>query len=300
MTEPVIWIDQLYKVYHTVVAVDHVSFQVNQGEIFGLLGPNGAGKTTIIRMLMDIIKADEGTVRVMGHSPDVMRRRVGYLPEERGLYRELSVTECLIYLGKLKGLSGETAKKRVDELLAQIELSAWGHRKVKELSHGMHQKVQIIASLVHDPDVVVLDEPFQGLDPVNVVLVKDMIRQLQVAGKTIILSTHQLNQVEVLCERLALINQGQVVLYGTLADIKKEFAPKAIDVSPLLPLDDWPEVSQVEVGNGKQTIYLADGITPRDFLKKTLALDLPLEHFETAPMSLEQIFLSVVKREVDA
>jgi ABC-2 type transport system ATP-binding protein len=299
MSEAVIWINQLNKAYHTVVAVDQVSFQINRGEIFGLLGPNGAGKTTIIRILMDIIKPDEGMVRVLDHPPGKMRRRIGYLPEERGLYRELSVTECLTYLGQLKGLSGAAAKKRTAELLARIDLAAWEHRKVKELSRGMHQKVQLIASIIHDPGLVILDEPFQGLDPVNVVLVKDLIRELQAAGKTVILSTHQLNHVEVLCERLALINQGRIVLYGTLADIKKQFAPNAIEISPPLSLDGWAEVSHVELRDDKQIIHLVDGVTSRDFLKKTLALDLPLEQFEMATMSLEQIFVAVVKEEPD-
>ena len=295
MDQPAIQVEQLYKAYDAVVAVDHLSFQVNCGEIFGLLGPNGAGKTTTIRMLIDIIKPDAGVVRVLGEEPSAVRARIGYLPEERGLYRGLRVSECLTYLGELKGLSHAAAQQRTTKLLARVELSEWGRHKVQELSRGMQQKVQLIASIVHDPDLVILDEPFQGLDPINVGVVKDLIRELHAAGKTIVLSAHEMNQVEALCERIVLINRGKAVLYGALADIKKQFSPSAIEIHPPLALEGWNGVARTEMFDGKQRVYLTDQMTPHEFLKTILDRGLFVDQFEMATMPLEQIFIQVVK-----
>jgi ABC-2 type transport system ATP-binding protein len=294
MDKPVIEVDQLYKSFNSVVAVDHLSFQVNRGEIFGLLGPNGAGKTTTIRILMDIIKSDGGTVRVLGEPPGTARERIGYLPEERGLYRGLKVGETLVYLGQLKGMSGAAAKKRAAELLARVDLTEWAKAKVQELSRGMQQKVQIIASIIHDPDLVILDEPFQGLDPVNVQVVKDLIGDLRAKGKTIALSAHEMSQVEALCERILLIDHGKAVLYGDLAEIKKQFSPNAIEITPALSFDGWEQVTRTEMRDHKQLIYLAKGVTPREFLKNALDRGLPIEQFEMASVPLEQIFVQVV------
>jgi ABC-2 type transport system ATP-binding protein len=187
------------------------------------------------------------------------------------------------------------ARKRAADLLQRVELSEWGRRKVQELSRGMQQKVQLVASLVHDPDLVILDEPFQGLDPVNVELVKGLIRELRDQGKTIVLSAHEMNQVEALCERIALIHHGRAVLYGTLADIKKQFSPNAIDIRPPLSLEGWPGVARSEVLDGKQRIYLTPAITPREFLKMVLDRGLAIDQFETASAPLDQIFIQVVK-----
>ena len=294
MDNPAIQVEQLYKSFNSVVAVDRLSFQVNRGEIFGLLGPNGAGKTTTIRILMDIIKSDAGTVQVLGAAPGTARERIGYLPEERGLYRGLKVGETLVYLGQLKGMSDAAAKKRAAELLARMELEAWTKNKVQELSRGMQQKVQLIASIIHDPDLVILDEPFQGLDPVNVQVVKDLIGELRAQGKTIVLSAHEMSQVEAVCERILLIDHGKAVLYGALADIKKQFSPNAIEITPPLSFDGWPEVTRAETRDHKQLIYLAKEIAPREFLKKALDRGLPIEQFEMASMPLEQIFVQVV------
>ncbi len=299
MPEPVIQVDQLQKAYGGVKAVQGLSFTVERGEIFGLLGPNGAGKTTTIRILMDILKADAGTVRVLGQTPGAARERVGYLPEERGLYRNLRVGACLTYLGQLKGMPRAAAQQRAAELLARVELAEWSQKKVQELSRGMQQKVQLIASLIHSPELVILDEPFQGLDPVNAEMVREVIRELRGQGKTVILSAHEMSQVEALCDRLALIDHGQVVLYGALADLKQQFAPHAIDLAPPLPLEGWPEVERVETRPGGapgQTIYLRPEATPRDLLRKIFDRGLALDRFEKATVSLEQIFITVVKR----
>lgn len=276
MNDTAIEVNQLHKTFNDVVAVDHLSFQVNCGEIFGLLGPNGAGKTTTIRMLMDILKPDSGTARVLGKLPGAARERVGYLPEERGLYRGLRVDECLVYLGQLKGMSRAVARKRAAELLERVELAEWAKKKVQELSRGMQQKVQIVASIIHDPDLVILDEPFQGLDPVNVEVVRGLIRDLRAAGKTIALSAHEMSQVEALCERIVLIDRGKAVLYGALADIKKQFAPNAIEITPPLSLDGWSQVARTETHDNRQLIYLTSETNPRQFLKEILERGLPI------------------------
>lgn len=286
---------KLHKTFRDLVAVDDLSFQVQRGEIFGMLGPNGAGKTTTIRMLMDLIQPDSGTAYVLGQLPGQARHRIGYLPEERGLYASLRVNETLEYLGQLKGMSRAHAQQRAAELLERVELSAWAKRKVQELSRGMHQKLQIIASLIHDPDLIILDEPFQGLDPVNVGLVKTLIRDLRAQGKTITLSAHEMSQVEALCERIMLIDHGKPVLYGALADIKKQFAPHAIEIIPSLTLDGWAEVVRTEMRDQTQLIYLTPETEPRAFLIKILDQGWHVEQFGMASMPLDQIFIQVVK-----
>lgn len=294
-SSPVVQVNQLCKAFASLVAVDHLDFEVARGEIFGLLGPNGAGKTTTIRILMDIIAPDAGQVRVLGEAPGKVRERIGYLPEERGLYRGLGVAECLIYLGELKGMPHAAAKRRAAELLERVDLQQWARHKVQELSRGMQQKVQLIASFLHDPDLIILDEPFQGLDPVNVETVKGVIRELRAAGKTIVLSAHEMNQVEALCERIALIHHGRAVLYGALADIKKQFSPQAIEIRPPAALEGWRQVARSEILDGKQRVYLANNVTPREFLQALLERGLPLEQFEMASMPLDEIFIQVVK-----
>ena len=299
MPEPAISIKHLRKAYSTVVAVDDVSLEVPRGEIFGLLGPNGAGKTTAIRMLMDIIKPDAGEARVLGELPGQSRRRVGYLPEERGLYRTLKVIDCLGYLGELKGMSRSAARQRARQLLERVELAEWGQRKVDELSRGMQQKVQLIASIIHDPELVILDEPFQGLDPVNAEMVRGLIRDLRAQGKTVVLSAHEMSLVEMLCERIALINHGRVVLYGRLDEIKLSFAPNAIEISPPQALAGWPGVLSVANVDGRQRVTLAPSFQPRELLKQIVERGLPLDQFERATATLDEIFITVVKADGD-
>jgi ABC-2 type transport system ATP-binding protein len=295
MPEPVIELTHLRKAYSSVVAVDNLSIRVEQGEIFGLLGPNGAGKTTTIRMVMDILKPDSGDVRVLGQPPGVARRRVGYLPEERGLYRSLRVGECLTYLGQLKGLTKTAAQRRAALLLERVELGGWAKNKVDELSRGMQQKVQLIASVIHDPMLVILDEPFQGLDPVNVEMVRGLIRELRDQGKTIVLSAHEMSLVEMLCERIALINHGRVVLEGRLGEIKQQFAPNALEISPPAALEGWPGVRQVSVAGDRQRVTLDAATQPRDLLRQLIERGLPVDRFERATATLDEIFVTVVK-----
>ena len=293
----IIQIRDLVKRYGDVVAVDHLSFEVKQGEIFGLLGPNGAGKTTTIRVVMDILNPDAGNVTILGQPPGQAKGRVGYLPEERGLYRNLKVLDTLIYLGELKGVPRSAARKRAVDLLERIQLQDWATRKVRDLSQGMQQRLQFVASLVHDPEVLFLDEPFQGLDPVNAERIKDFIADLHREGKTIVLSTHQMNRVEALCHRILLINRGRAILYGPLDEIKQEYAPHAVRVrAPHVPLD-LPGVVGVEADDGAFNLALADGANPQEVLRALLDRGVEVQAFEVAPVPLEDIFVAVVSGE---
>jgi ABC-2 type transport system ATP-binding protein len=293
----IIQVQDLVKRYGDIVAVDHLSFEVQMGELFGLLGPNGAGKTTIIRVIMDILQADEGSVRVLGRRPGQSKERVGYLPEERGLYRDIKVLETLVYLAELKGMPRDRAHERAQGLLERIRLDDWADRKVKDLSRGMQQRLQFIASLVHDPDLLILDEPFQGLDPVNTERLKDFVDDLRSAGKTVVLSTHQMNLVEALCDRILLIDKGQAVLYGFLDQIKEEYAPNAVR----LRADDIPAdldgVVSMEPDDGAVNLMLADDARPQDLLRTLVDRGVEVREFEVAPVPLEDIFVSVVSEE---
>ena len=293
----IIQVQGLVKRYGDVVAVDHLSFEVERGEMFGLLGPNGAGKTTTIRVVMDILQPDEGTVQVLGQPPGQANARVGYLPEERGLYRNLKVLDNLVYLAELKGVSRSSARERAMHLLERIQLEEWASRKVRDLSQGMQQRLQFVASLIHDPKVLFLDEPFQGLDPVNVERIKEFMAELHREGKTIILSTHQMSMVEALCDRILLIHQGRAVLYGPLAEIKQQYAPHAVRVrAPLIP-SDLPGVVGVEPDDGAFNLALAEGARPQEVLRALLDCDVEVQAFEVAPVPLEDIFVAVVSGE---
>lgn len=293
-TSPVLSVRNLYKRYDDFIAVADLSFEVFPGEIFGLLGPNGAGKTSTIRMLMDIFKPDAGEIELLGRPPGRSREQVGYLPEERGLYRDQKVQEVLVYLARLKGTDAETARQRVDEWLERVELAEWADKRVKELSRGMQQKVQFVAGLIHDPALLILDEPFQGLDPVNVDLLKRLIRQLTADGKTVVLSAHQMNLVEELCDRILLINRGRAVLYGPLQQIKREYAPNAVRVRAQELPPDLPGVVHRE-HNGDVSLLTLDGLSPQAFLADLVARQVPVESFEVASVPLNDIFVSVVQ-----
>jgi len=299
MTRTMLETRNLVKRYNGFTAVDDLSFEVYEGDIFGLLGPNGAGKTTAIRTIIDIFKPDEGTIRVLGQPPGVVRRRIGYLPEERGLYRDLKVLDVLVYLAELKGTSRPVAKEQALKWLERVELSEWGHRKVRDLSGGMQQKLQFVASVVHDPELLILDEPFQGLDPINVDLLKGLIRELQRDGKTVMLSAHQMNLVEALCERILLIDDGKALLYGSLDEIKRRHSPGTVRLRTSATLDDFPGVVRIERRDDTLTLTL-EGITPQELLRALVERDVPVESFEVATAPLEDIFIAVVKERDNA
>ena len=294
MPQKMLEVHNLVKRYNGFTAVHDLSFEVYEGEIFGLLGPNGAGKTTTIRTVMDIFKPDEGTVYVLGQPPGTTRARIGYLPEERGLYRNLKVLDVLVYLAELKGAPRPTARRQALTWLERVELADWADRKVKDLSQGMQQKLQFVASLVHDPELLILDEPFQGLDPVNVELLKGLVRELQGEGKTVVLSAHQMNLVEALCDRIVLINRGKAVLYGPLDEIKRRHAPHAVRLRTPAALEALPGVARVEQHDDTFTLTL-ESITPQELLRTLVERNIPVEAFEVATVPLEEIFIAVVK-----
>jgi len=293
----IIEVTDLVKRYGDVVAVDHLSFEVREGEIFGLLGPNGAGKTTAIRVIMDILAPDQGEVKVLGQPPGQAKGQVGYLPEERGLYRDLKVMQTLVYLAELKGVDRKTARQSAMAWLDKVQLADWADRKVRDLSRGMQQRLQLVASLVHDPEVIFLDEPFQGQDPVNVERLKGLIGGLQAQGKTIILSSHQMNLVEALCDRILLLHRGEAVLYGLLSEIKKEHAPNVVRVRAQdLPLD-LPGILRAEPDDGGVNLTLAPDVSPQDLLTALVDRNVIVTTFEVSPVPLEDIFVNAVSGE---
>lgn len=294
--EPTVVVSHVSKSFGETKAVEDVSFEVFPGEVFGLLGPNGAGKTTAIRVMLNIFKADAGSVNILGGSLDQARLdRIGYLPEERGLYRDQRLDTTLIYLATLKGMSQEDARARLTGWLQRMDLLEHRNKKVQELSKGMQQKAQIIAAMLHEPDVLVIDEPFAGLDPVNTRLVKDMIEEFRQAGCTVIMSTHQMYQVEALCGRIALIDNGRTVLYGDVDGIRRRFAGNAISVVGRGDFQGLPGVLDVREQNGEWRMSLATGANPQEVLRALTARgDVRIERFEIAEPSLDDIFIKVV------
>ena len=222
-------VNRVVKSYDDRVVVNEISLSVHQGEIFGLIGPNGAGKTTTIRMMMDIIKPDSGEIRIFDESlNDATKNGIGYLPEERGLYRKLSVIDSLVYLASLKGMDSKLAAKKAEELLGRVDMLPHKKKKTEELSKGMEQIIQFLVTIIHDPRLIILDEPFANLDPINTELIKDIILELRNEGKAIILSTHRMNEVEELCDHIFMINEGRGVLHGELAEIKSRYRNNSI------------------------------------------------------------------------
>ena len=288
--------NNLTKRFDGLVAVDCLDMEVERGEIFGLLGPNGAGKTTTIRMLLDIIKPDEGSIRLLGHPPGPeAQERIGYLPEERGLYRDLKLLECLTYLAVLKGMDRKLVRKRAETLLEQVGLGGEGGSKVKALSKGMQQKAQLVATLVHDPELVILDEPFLGLDPISTEQVKELIWDLRERGKTVVLSTHMMNQVERMCDRILLINEGRRVLYGPLEEIKARYAQHAVLVRCSGSLEGLVGARRIDHRERDRLIVLEDDVSPQDILRQLVELEIPVQRFEVASPPLEEIFIQVVE-----
>ena len=299
MPEPTVSLHNLCKSFGEVKAVADVSFDVYPGEIFGLLGPNGAGKTTTIRLMLDIFRPDRGEVQIFGGPlTEAVKNRIGYMPEERGLYRDLKLEPTLIFLAMLKGLSEREARERLEGWLQRLDL--WEHRqkKIQDLSRGMQQKAQIIATLVHEPDLIVVDEPFAGLDPVNTRLVKEIMQEQREAGKTIIMSTHQMYQVEALCNRIVLINQGRSVLYGEVEQIKRDFTANAVVVEGVGDFANLPGVEESRRENGVWHLLLAADVTPQQVLQALVGRDgVEVHRFELAQPSLEDIFLLTVQSE---
>ena len=288
---------RLSKAYDSSRVVDDVSFTVTPGEIFGLIGPNGAGKTTIIRMLMDIVKPDSGDITIMGKSMDEKAKdKIGYLPEERGLYRKPTVFQTLVYLAALKNTSPEVARKRIEDLLTQTNMKPNQNKKIEELSKGMSQLIQLLATIIHQPQLVILDEPFGGLDPVNTKLIKELILELRDQGKGIILSTHMMNEVEEMCDRILMINKGCTMLYGELTEIKSRYKNNSLLVESSGSLDNLEGVSGRKDYGQYIELFLDKESTPQMILEQLIRRDIEINRFEVSTPSLTEIFIRIVEQ----
>jgi len=289
-------IEDITKSFGSQRAVDHVSFRVEKGEIFGLLGPNGAGKTTTIRILLDIFKPESGRVAILGGPmSEAKKEHIGYLPEERGLYQDIKLERCLAYLASLKGMSTAEANRRIQVYLERFDLTQHRHKKLKEMSKGMQQKAQLIATLVHDPELIIIDEPFAALDPVNTQMVEDLLREQRQRGVTIVMCTHQMHQVEELCDRLVLIDQGKVVLYGDLESIRRRFAGQDLLLRTSGEIPPIPGVLKVSPHNGSVRLSLAPYTKPQEILRALVSNNIHIDQFEIAVPTLDEIFIKVVQ-----
>lgn len=295
---PAIVVEDIYKFYTNVEAVNGVSFNVEEREIFGLLGPNGAGKSTIIKMLLDFIKPDKGQISVLdGPFREQTKAEIGYLPEERGLYDNITVRQNLLYLASLKGTNEKKARAKVAELLNRVGLEKKANSKVSELSKGLRQLTQLCVTLVHEPKLLILDEPFAGLDPTNRELVKQIILEEKRKGRTIILSTHMMNEVEQLCDRALMINHGRRVLYGKVADIKRRYASHCIFVEFEGNLPELEGLEKANVKRNSAELFLRVDAEPQDVLKQLVDSNTVVNRFDVKELSLDQIFIQVAEAE---
>jgi ABC-2 type transport system ATP-binding protein len=295
VTMQAVEVSHIVKSFADKVVVNDLSFSVAPGEIFGLIGPNGAGKTTTIRMMMDIIKPDSGDVTILGEKlSEATKNKLGYLPEERGLYRKLRVLDSILYLASLKGVDRRSAEEKANELLKQTGMLPHKTKKIEELSRGMGQIIQFIVSVIHDPELVVLDEPFAGLDPVNVELLKGMLFNLRNQGKALILSTHQMNEVEELCDRILMINHGRSVLYGNLAEIKAKYRSNSVLLESEGEPEQVPGVTEIRAHKGYVELVLDENTTPQQVLERLVGRGIVINRFEVATPPLNEIFLKVV------
>jgi ABC-2 type transport system ATP-binding protein len=285
------------KQFDGVRAVDDVSFVVEKGDVYGFLGPNGAGKTTTLRMIMGIIQQDSGSIELNGENINNLgRENLGYLPEDRGLYQKQKLEETIIYFAILRGLDKMDAKTKTNEWLERFGLGDQGNRKIEELSKGNQQKIQFILSLIHDPSLLILDEPFTGLDPLNQLLLKEIIQEKREEGKTILFSTHQMEQVERLCTNICLINKGKIIVEGALENVKQSHSSDAVDVRYSGDLDNEKAksfFSEVEIKDTSLSGVLSED--PREFLL-WINESVKVESFQIHIPSLEQIFIEEVKK----
>ncbi len=286
------------KAFGRFKAVDDLSLRVPRGAMFGLLGPNGAGKTTTIRMIMNITAPDSGEIRILGHPMDRQtQNRIGYLPEERGLYRKMKVIDHLYFLAAIKEVARETAKERIAGWLDRMELRPWLNKKVDELSKGMQQKLQFIATIVHDPDILILDEPFSGLDPINVAIMRDYFLDFRQRGKTIVFCTHVLEQAEKLCDEICLMARSKKILEGSVKELKRRNSQGLLRIeagASLAEVGGLPGVATVKALNGSYVVGLAPGVDRRKFLQDALER-YEIDAFSQKEPDLEEIYLEAVK-----
>jgi ABC-2 type transport system ATP-binding protein len=298
-TSDAVVLERVTKRYDALTAVADLSLRIRQGALFGLLGPNGAGKTTTLRMLMRILIPDEGSIQVLGEPLSAETQdRIGYLPEERGLYPRMQVRKLLVFLGALKGLPEGEANRRARDWLERLELGAWSEKKVIDLSKGMQQKVQFIAAVIHRPPLLILDEPFTGLDPINAVVVKDIMLELRQQGSTIVLSTHRMEQVEMMCDSICLINQGRNILDGELQAIKKSLGKNTVRIECSGDgefLRQMPALVQcVNHFGAVIEAKLTPGADPQEILKTAVERGVRITRFELMEPPLNDIFIERV------
>lgn len=303
MTNSVIQLDAVTKRFAGHTAVDQLSLSVPPGIIFGLLGPNGAGKSTTIRMILNILTPDEGRITLFGNAAASrdLSARIGYLPEERGLYKKMRVGDHLTFLGEAKGIRRTEARRKAGAWLERLGISDWTMKKVEELSKGMQQKVQFIGALLHDPELLLLDEPFSGLDPVNSQVMKDVVVELARAGKTLLFSTHIMEQAERMCDHIVIIARGRKVVDGTLMGVKQEFGGRHVALSftrnrdrAARILSDRSTVARVDDYGASAEVQLVDGTDPDRLLRALIEQDVGLARFEIVDASLQSIFIAKV------
>ena len=291
-------IRNVVKAYSNHIAVNNVSLEIPKGKIFGMLGPNGAGKTSLIRMITSITRADKGEIILDGEKLNASHPMViGYLPEERGLYKKMKVGEQLLYLARLKGLSPQESKRKLNSWLEKFNITDWWDKKVGELSKGMQQKVQFIATVVHDPKLIILDEPFSGLDPINTNLIKDEIHEMNKNGTSVIFSTHRMEQVEQICEVIALINQGKIILEGDVAEIKKENKENKyeIEFDGTFPPDMLADSFEIVADTDTSLIIQAkEGHDSNELLRGLLDRNISIQSYREVLPSLNEIFIKKV------
>lgn len=294
-------VTNLIKTYQTQRAVDGVSFQVQKGKIFGLLGPNGAGKTTLIRMITGILQPDSGSVNIMGQVSNLESNAkfIGYMPEERGLYKKMKAEEQSIYLAQLKGLSYSKAKTNVKYWFDKLEMGAWKNKKIEEISKGMAQKLQFVCTVVHNPSIIILDEPFSGLDPLNADIIKKEIYELAKHGATIIFSTHRMEQVEEICEHIVLINNGKIILDSTVLEAKNQFKSNQFIIETLESFETFKEERTlfeiIEQTNQQLKVRLTESASSSDLLRFALQQNVNISSFREDMPSLNSIFIELVK-----
>ena len=302
---PILEVSDLQKNFSSQIAVNKISFHLDEGSIFGLLGPNGAGKTTLLRMITGIFYPDEGTITFQGHpfDPDRDIVQIGYMPEERGLYKKMKIGEQALYLARLKGLSSQEAMRKVKEWFIKFEMQSWWNKKVEDLSKGMQQKLQFVITVLHEPKLIILDEPFSGLDPVNSNLIKDEIYNLARNGSSIIFSTHRMEQVEEICDHIILMNKGEKILDGSVSGVKQQFKENlfAVGVEGVASPSDngWkPESAAFEVvgqRDGHWVVGIREGYRPNDVLRYFIDQGKGITAFTEILPSLNDIFIRLVE-----
>jgi ABC-2 type transport system ATP-binding protein len=288
-------VNHLHKSYADVTAVHDLTFCVDPGEILGLIGPNGAGKSSTIKVILDFMKPDSGEVKIFGQQMnEALKDQIGYLPEERGLYKRLTAIDLILYLASLKGMDKATAEKKANVLLEQTGMLDSKRKKNKEMSKGMGQLIQFIVTVVHDPELIILDEPFAGLDPVRTQTVQNIVGNLRDEGKAIILSTHQMNKVEELCDRVLMIDKGRSILYGDLMETRTKFRRNSVQVAIDGELGDLPGVIDIRTRKDSIELVLSPDTAPQTILDRLRDRGITINRFEVATPSLNEVFLNLV------